>query len=368
LSRVYGRDPNTGYGLTAVGNISERILMTKTAIVILNWNGLKFLQMFLAKVVANTLVRDTAIWLVDNGSTDDSAEWVRQNIKEVNIIEFEKNLGYAGGYAMALEMIEAEYFLLLNSDIEVSPGWLEPLVSHMESNVRTAACQPKILSYYKRTHFEYAGASGGFIDRFGYPFCRGRILNLAEEDKGQYDDTLPVFWASGACIIVRASAYREVGGLDPEFFAHMEEIDLCWRFHNRGYNVFVIPESIVFHVGGGTLRYDTPGKHYLNFRNNLFMLYKNLPGKNFSKTLFIRKLLDGMAAITFLLGGKPRHFAAVLRAHRDYYRAGKRLRDERKKGFSERGINEISNNLRLNKSILFLFYFRRLRKYSDLPF
>lgn len=342
--------------------------MTKTAIVILNWNGIGFLQLFLSKVVAMSSVPDTAIWLVDNGSADGSAEWVRQNIKEVNIIEFEKNLGYAGGYVRALEMIDAEYFVLLNSDIEVTSGWLEPLLAHMDSNVRTAACQPKILSYHNRTHFEYAGASGGFIDKFGFPFCRGRILSEVEQDNGQYENPIPVFWASGACIMVRASAYREAGGLDPAFFAHMEEIDLCWRLQNLGHQIFAIPDSVVFHVGGGTLRYDTPGKSYLNFRNNLFMLYKNLPEKNFGKTLFIKKLIDGLAAITFLFSGKPRHFAAVLRAHRDYYRAGSRLRAERKKGVAAGRDATFSKGTRLNKSILFLFYFMRHRRYSDITF
>lgn len=342
--------------------------MTKTAIVILNWNGLSFLQMFLSKVVAHSSVPGTAIWLVDNGSADGSAEWVRQNIKEVNIIEFETNQGYAGGYVRALEMIDAEYFVLLNSDIEVTPGWLEPLVTHMDNNVRTAACQPKILSYFKRTHFEYAGASGGFIDKFGFPFCRGRVLSVVEEDNGQYDTPMPVFWASGACIIVRASSYREAGGLDPEFFAHMEEIDLCWRLQNLGYHIFAVPDSVVFHVGGGTLKYDTPGKSYLNFRNNLFMLYKNLPEKNFGKILFIKMLIDGMAAITFLFSGKPRHFAAVLRAHRDYYRAGNRLRTQRERGVAAGRDSRLSRVTRLNKSIVFLFYFKRVRRYSDINF
>ena len=238
----------------------------------------------------------------------------------------------------------------------------------MDNNVRTAACQPKILSYFKRTHFEYAGASGGFIDKFGFPFCRGRVLSVVEEDNGQYDTPMPVFWASGACIIVRASSYREAGGLDPEFFAHMEEIDLCWRLQNLGYHIFAVPDSVVFHVGGGTLKYDTPGKSYLNFRNNLFMLYKNLPEKNFGKILFIKMLIDGMAAITFLFSGKPRHFAAVLRAHRDYYRAGNRLRTQRERGVAAGRDSRLSRVTRLNKSIVFLFYFKRVRRYSDINF
>jgi GT2 family glycosyltransferase len=342
--------------------------MSSIAVVILNWNGLGFLQKFLPGVVGNTAVEGCTIWLADNGSTDGSTEWVADNLKSVQIISLGENHGYAGGYVKALEMINADYYLLLNSDIEVTAGWLEPLAKYMDENVKVAACQPKILAYNRKSHFEYAGAAGGFIDKYGYPFCRGRILNYIEEDKGQYDTSIPVFWASGACMMVRKTAYREAGGLDVRFFAHMEEIDRCWRFHNLGYTVSAVPQSVVYHVGGGTLKYDTPGKSYLNFRNNLFMLYKNLPPKSFRTTLFIRKILDGVAGVVFLFSGKPRHFTSVVRAHYEYYRAGKWLKAEREKNMELASDKSSFSSLSLNKSILFLFYFKRIRRFSDIDF
>ncbi len=342
--------------------------MSKTAIVILNWNGLGFLQKFLGRLVGLSTVPGTSVWLADNGSTDASTEWVEKNLSTVNIITLDSNLGFAGGYSKALQMIEADYYLLVNSDVEVTEGWLEPLVNFMDNYPDAAACQPKILSYNNKSQFEHAGASGGFIDKYGFPFCRGRILDVAETDIGQYDKPIPVFWASGACIIIRAKAYRESGGLDPSFFAHMEEIDLCWRFHHLGYKVFAIPESVVFHVGGGTLQYNSPGKTYLNFRNNLFMLYKNFPDNGFRKTLFIRRILDGMAAIVFLITGKPQHFISVLKAHKDYYLAVTRLKGERKN--IKKMIKSVhpSGQLVLNKSIIFMFYFKQIRRFSDIKF
>ena len=342
--------------------------MSKTAIVILNWNGLPFLQRFLTRLVRLSAAPDTHVWLADNGSTDGSAAWVEENIEDVEIIRFDSNHGYSGGYAKALEMIEADYYLLVNSDIEVTDGWLEPLLNFMKSNPNTAACQPKILSYNNKTQFEHAGAAGGFIDKYGFPFCRGRILHIAEADKGQYDEPAQIFWASGACILLRATAYREAGGLDPLFFAHMEEIDLCWRFNILGFKVFAIPESIVYHVGGGTLKYDSPGKTYLNFRNNLIMLYKNLPDQQFQKIMFVRKVLDGIAAVSFLIGGKPGHFSSVLRAHRDYYRSIAQLKKYRTDSTKSRKRVFPSAELMLNKSIIFLFYFKRIRRFSDIKF
>jgi GT2 family glycosyltransferase len=342
--------------------------MHNIAVVILNWNGLGFLKQFLKTVVLNTTIPGSAVWVADNGSTDGSAEWVQENWKTVKLIRLSENSGYAGGYAKALGMIEAGYYVLLNSDIEVTTNWLEPMVSFMNNHPETAACQPKILSYTNRSQFEYAGASGGFIDRYGYPFCRGRILSTVEEDTGQYDSAIPVFWASGACLMVRASAYSEAGGLDTSFFAHMEEIDLCWRLNNLGYNIYVIPNSVVYHVGGGTLKYDTPGKSYLNFRNNLYMLYKNLPDSGFHKILFIRKLLDGIAAVMFLLSGRPKHFAAVVRAHLDYYRNGKRLKNYRKSSGSGQIKRMAASTVMLNKSIILLFYMKRIRRFCDIVF
>jgi GT2 family glycosyltransferase len=339
--------------------------MRKTAVVILNWNGLSYLKRYLAGVVSNSM-GDCAVYVADNGSADGSAEWVSETFSDVNIIRFKKNLGYSGGYATALKQIDAEYYVLLNSDVEVTGNWLDPLVSYMDEHPGTAACQPKILSAVNRGLFEYAGAAGGFIDRYGYPFCRGRIFGVTEEDTGQYDSVVPVFWASGACIMVRASAYHQTGGLDPSFFAHMEEIDLCWRMHLAGYNIVCIPQSVVYHVGGGTLVYGSPEKTYLNFRNNLYMLHKNLPEGKLHHILFIRRLLDGLAAIVFLLKLKPRHFNAVLRAHRDYRKASGVLNSIRGEIVRYEGRETYPADVVLNKSILRLFYLRRIRRFSDI--
>lgn len=342
--------------------------MDSVAVVILNWNGLAFLKRFLDNVVRTTIIPGSRVWVADNGSSDGSAAWVRENFTSVRLITLEENLGYAGGYAKALEMIDARYYVLLNSDIEVTERWLEPMYNLMESNLMVAACQPKILSHGERTMFEYAGACGGYIDKYGYPFCRGRIMNVTEADTGQYDTPARIMWASGACIMIRAEAYKKAGGLDVAFFAHMEEIDLCWRLYHIGYECYCVPSAVVYHIGGGTLKYDSPGKTFLNFRNNLFMLYRNLPEKGFRTRLLFRKMLDGAAAMMFLLRGKPGHFAAIVRAHTDYYRASGRLRAERNKISAKTGLKPLPPFLMLNKSILFLFYFRGLRKFSDISF
>ncbi len=342
--------------------------MDSIAVVILNWNGLDFLKRFLNGVVCNTTIPGSSVWVADNGSDDGSSTWVRENFPAVRLVNLKENHGYAGGYAKALNLIDARYYVLLNSDIEVSEHWLEPMYGFMEANPSVAACQPKILSWHERTLFEYAGAAGGFLDKYGYPFCRGRILNNTETDTGQYNNPLRVMWASGACLMIRSEAYSKAGGLDSSFFAHMEEIDLCWRLYHAGYECYCVPESEVFHVGGGTLRYDTPGKTYLNFRNNLFMLYKNLPAKGFRRKLFIRKLLDGLATLKFLLSGKPGHSLAVLKAHLHYYRSTERLRAERGRISAGKELRPLPPGLMLNKSILLLFYFRGLRKFSDISF
>ena len=251
--------------------------MTKTAVVILNWNGIEFLKKFLGDVVKHTNLTDSKIIIADNNSNDRSVEWIESKFNNIEIIKLNRNYGFAGGYKIALQKVEASYFVLLNSDIEVTEGWLTPLENFMEQNIDVAACQPKILSYNNKDTFEYAGAAGGFIDKFGYPFCRGRMFDSVEKDTGQYDSCTDIFWASGACIMIRSDAYFRCMGLDQDFFAHMEEIDLCWRFHNAGYRVSFVPDSIVYHVGGGTLPYNSQKKIYLNYRNNLYMLYKNLP-------------------------------------------------------------------------------------------
>ena len=338
--------------------------MYKTAVVILNWNGIGYLKMFLGSVNKYSSDKDTVIFVADNGSTDGSLEWITANYTGVKIIRLEKNHGFAGGYNMALSQIDARYFVLLNSDIEVTAGWLQPLVSFMDNNPDVASCQPKIRSYYQKDQFEYAGAAGGFIDRYGYPFCRGRIFDKIEKDNGQYDSQIDIFWASGACMIVRSDAWKRCGGFDSDFFAHMEEIDLCWRFNKAGFRVSYIPESVVYHVGGGSLPYDSPFKTYLNFRNSLFLLYKNLPDNELHTIMFARRLLDGMAALRFLLSGNFRSFKSVWRAHMDYY---KNIRDLKKKRemVKKLEVNKFPVQI-LNKSIVFEFYLKGNRTFSSL--
>lgn len=335
--------------------------MIRTSVVILNWNGLEFLKKFLGKVVQYSAGKDTAIYVADNGSTDTSCEWVESNFPEVGVLRLEGNYGFAGGYNRALGLINSDYFMLLNSDIEVTGGWLEPLVEHLDRNKDVASCQPAVLSYYKRNFFEHAGAAGGFIDKYGYPFCRGRVFSYTEPDEGQYNDPEDIFWSTGACMLVRAEAFRNCGGFDDAFFAHMEEIDLCWRFHNSGYRVSYVPGSAVYHVGGGALNYSSPRKTYLNFRNSLFMLYRNLPGKDLNRIIFIRKVLDGAASVMFLFKGQFRHSFAVLQAHIDYYRNKRRISISRRSNVSSK---ENLSRVILNKSIVFEFYLRRKRTFT----
>src|ERR1035437_3818437 len=275
-----------------------------TAIVILNWNGENYLRQFLPSLIENTTMPGVEIIVADNASTDSSLMLLNEKFPSIRTIVFDKNYGFAGGYNKAFEQIEADYFILLNSDVEVTPHWLEPLLAYMDAHKEVAACQPKILSYDQRTRFEHAGAAGGYIDRFGFPYCRGRIVGYAEKDSNQYDSIADIFWATGACLIIRSDIYRQVGGLDDEFFAHMEEIDLCWRLKSRGYRIVCIPESSVFHVGGGALGYESPHKIYLNFRNNLLMLYKKLPARLLEKILKWRFVFDYAAAIQLFVTGK----------------------------------------------------------------
>jgi GT2 family glycosyltransferase len=336
----------------------------KTAVVILNWNGLSFLKMFLGKVFSFSSGEGTVVCVADNGSTDGSAEYVSENYRDIRLIRFEKNHGFAGGYNLALEQIDAQYYVLLNSDIEVTCGWLQPLIDYLDRNPDVASCQPKVLSWDHRDQFEYAGAAGGFIDWLGYPLCRGRILMKVEKDSGQYDIPADIFWSTGACMAVRADAWQKCGGFDPSFFAHMEEIDLCWRFHRSGYRVTYVPGSVVYHVGGGTLPYKSPFKTYLNFRNSLFLLYKNLPDGKLKRILLIRKILDGIAAIFFLIKGQLRSSAAVWKAHMEFYRqlaATKAKREALRKLYGSRDVGMI-----LNKSVVFEFYIKGNKTFSSL--
>lgn len=338
--------------------------MIKTAVVILNWNGIKLLQKFLETVIRFTPNNDTRVYIADNGSTDESVKWISDNFKDIVLINLETNFGFAGGYNRALNQIDAKYYVLLNSDIEVTEGWLNPLVRFMDQNPGTASCQPKIKSFQNKDYFEYGGAAGGYIDKFGYTFCRGRIFDCIEKDNGQYDNPADIFWSSGACMIVRSGAWKQCGGLDDDFFAHMEEIDMCWRFHLAGFRVACVPESVVYHVGGGALHYDSPYKTYLNFRNNLFLLYKNLPDNTLHTILFVRKLLDGLAAIIFLIKGKPGNVKAIWKAHVDYYKSIKRLKEKRR-FVLDLSISSATGKL-MNKSVVFRFYIKGEKTFSSL--
>ncbi len=284
------------------------------AIVILNWNGRKFLEQFLPSVLLSTYSNKKII-VADNFSTDDSVEFVEKNFPAVRIIRLTQNWGFAKGYNEALKQVEADYFVILNSDVEVTPGWLEPMVNLLESDTTIAACQPKLLSFHDRKMFEYAGAAGGWIDKYGYPFSKGRVFEICEEDHGQYDKPEPIFWASGASLFIRSSVFHAMKGFDEYFFAHQEEIDLCWRIQLAGYKIYACPSSIVYHVGGGTLQRGNAKKTYLNFRNNHIMLNKNLPLSKKIWIVPIRFFLDTISAFKGLLSGDGGYFAAIVRAH-----------------------------------------------------
>ncbi len=287
------------------------------AVVILNWNGRSLLEQFLPSVVEYS--EEAVIYVADNASTDDSVGYVKDTFSQVRIIQNKSNDGYAKGYNDALSQINADIYCLLNSDVEVTKDWLVPVRRIFQESQNVAAIQPKILDYKRKTHFEYAGAAGGFIDKFGYPYCRGRIFDTLEVDRGQYDDTVEIFWASGACLFIRKEVFDEVGKLDEDFFAHQEEIDLCWRIQNLGYKIMYTGASTIYHLGGATLNTMNPKKTFLNFRNNLFLLVKNVPGNNVWFLILSRLVLDGLAAVKFLASGKFSHFIAILKAHFGFY-------------------------------------------------
>ena len=293
--------------------------MDKVAVVILNWNGCDMLRRFLPSVLRHS-AGEGSVWVADNGSSDGSSDMLRREFPQVRVIQLDGNYGYAGGYNRALRQVEAQYAVLLNSDVEVTPHWLAPLTAFMDSHPDVAACQPKVLSLRRRTAFEYAGACGGYMDRYGYPFCRGRVMGATEEDRGQYDDACYAFWATGAAMFVRMDDFREAGGLDDGFFAHMEEIDLCWRFRARGRRVACVPQSTVYHLGAATLKRENPKKTFLNFRNNLLMLYKNLPERELRRVMAVRCVLDHVAALQYALKLQPANAVAVLKARRAYHR------------------------------------------------
>ena len=331
----------------------------RVAVIILNWNGEKLLREFLPSVVKNTNADLGRVVVVDNHSTDGSWGCLEQEFPDVERVLFEDNFGFAGGYNRAIEMIEAEYVVLLNSDVEVAPGWLEPLVAVLDRDERVAAVQPKILAYRDKKKFEYAGAAGGYIDYLGFPFCRGRVMDTTEQDDGQYDDEVDVFWATGASLCIRRDVYRVAGGLDEAFFAHMEEIDLCWRLKNGGYALKVVPSSVVYHLGGGSLPMNHPRKLFLNYRNNLLMLHKNLCAKQRKKIFFARVLLDTMAGGLFLLKGQWSNTRSVIRAYKAF-REMRKVYPVPERSVSLSGIYP--------RSIVLDYFLRGKKKFSDLNF
>ncbi len=336
----------------------------KVAIVILNWNGAKLLQKFLPSVIEHSRGFSAEIVVADNGSTDDSLEMLRSDFPAIKILDLKQNYGFARGYNEAIKQIDADYFVILNSDVEVTSGWLESPIRLMEAESKIAAVQPKILSYREKTHFEYAGAAGGFIDRFGYPFCRGRIFNEVEADTGQYDNSIDIFWATGACMFVRASLFHQVGGFDADFWAHMEEIDLCWRLKNQGYRIIFTPESKVYHLGGGTLSYDNPTKLFLNFRNNLWLLYKNLPGYQLIIILGVRMILDAVAAFKLLAEFNLNGIRSVLKAHCHFYRSLPELQRKRRQLHQDGHFSAPAK--KFPKSIVFQFYVRKRKRFGEI--
>jgi len=335
----------------------------KVAVVILNWNGEAMLRCFLPTVVRYSC-DEAEIWVADNASDDASVQLLREHFPSVRLIQLDKNYGFAEGYNRALAQIEAEYYVLLNSDVEVTHHWLTPLVEYMDAYPDVAACQPKLLSEANRDYFEYAGASGGFIDRYGYPFCRGRIFNTVEEDNGQYDYIIDILWATGACMLIRSADYREAHGLDGRFFAHNEEIDLCWRLRQRGRRIVCIPESEVYHVGGGTLPKSNPMKTFLNFRNNLTMLYKNLPDGELKGVMRVRRVLDYVAALKMLVADRSwADFKAVVKARRAFYRWRHNFDDDRREIGRTRTAGPSE---RVDYSILWQYYVKGRKTFSRL--
>ena len=336
------------------------------AVVILNWNGVKLFNTFLPSVIQNSQEENVEIFVADNGSTDNSIEFLAENFPTVKIIDLKENFGFAEGYNQALKQINADYYVLLNSDVKVIPNWIEPCIKRFQEDEKIAAVQPKILSFNQPHLFEYAGAAGGYIDKFGYPFCRGRLLNQLEQDNGQYNKASTIFWATGACMFIKAGAFKKAGGLDGDFWAHMEEIDLCWRLKNLGFHILYEPQSVVYHLGGGTLSYDSPQKVYLNFRNNLWMLFKNLPHHQFKRIFFARMILDGVAVVKFIFGFHFRSFWAVVKAHAAFYKNLPALIRKRKKLQKLTVIKEHPEVY--TKSIMWKFFIQNKNKFSELKF
>ncbi len=342
---------------------------SKAAIVILNYNGKEHLEKFLPSVI-NTIKDTTDLYVADNHSTDDSVNWLRQNHPSITLIELNKNHGFAGGYNQCLEQVDADFYVLLNSDVEVTPGWLDPILRLLNSDQTIAACQPKIRAYTEKEYFEYAGAAGGWIDYLGYPFCMGRIFDVNEKDTGQYDGVRPIFWASGATMVIRADLFHKVGGFDADYFAHSEEIDLCWRLQRAGYKIMTCTDSVVYHLGGGTLNYQSDFKIYLNFRNSLFTLLKNEPVLKLLWLIPTRLILDGVAALLFLSEKKYTNIQAILKAHRSFYRNFFKILKQRR--INKKIINEIKIKKRsqlqgrYKGSIVLQYYILGKKRFRDI--
>jgi len=336
----------------------------KVGVIILNWNGGELLRRFLPSVVAHTPASMADIIVADNGSTDGSAAMLRERFPSVRLITFDCNYGFAEGYNRAIAAVESEYIVLLNSDVEVTPGWLDEPVSMLDAEVSIAGVQPKILDYKDMRRFEYAGAAGGWIDRYGYPFCRGRVLSVVEDDCGQYDAATDIFWASGACSVMRRSLYVEAGGLDARFFAHQEEIDLCWRLRARGYRFRYAPTSVVYHVGGATLRVESPRKTFLNFRNNLLMIYKNMPEAGLRRVMRMRYFLDRLALCRFLMTGQFANAKAVFDACREFAKMKAEYGETRRKNLALTVIDPIPEMLQRN--MLLAFYLKGKNTFTKL--
>lgn len=328
----------------------------KIAVVILNWNGTALLRQFLPSVLKYSHGAD--IYAADNASTDDSVAVLESEFPSVKIIRNERNLGFAGGYNEALKNVDADVFALVNSDIEVTENWLVPVARIFANEPQTAIVQPKIRDYKNKDYFEYAGAAGGFIDKYGYPFCRGRLFDTLEKDHGQYDDACEIFWASGACFFIRSEAYHLLGGFDRDFFAHQEEIDLCWRAFNKNLQIKYVPDSVVFHVGGATLQQGSPRKTYLNFRNSLFMLLKNLPFGKLFPIIFSRLVLDGVAGVQFVLQGKITHCMAIVNAHFSFYGSFSKF-------YKKRDAKQSSKYYKVN-SIVYNYFVHKRRNFTEL--
>lgn len=336
----------------------------KVAVVILNWNGAKLMEEFLPSVVDYSPAELAEVIVADNGSTDVSVDMLKEKFPAVRIIQLDKNYGFAEGYNQALKQIDNEYTVLLNSDVEVTPGWLDAPLAAMEADSTIVAAQPKIRAQRNKDYFEYAGAAGGYMDIYGYPYCRGRLLHVVEKDEGQYDTPADILWATGACLFIRTTIYKEVGGLDDGFFAHQEEIDMCWRLRSRGYRLVCTPQSVVYHVGGATLQVESPRKTFLNFRNNLLMLYKNLPEKDLKHVMRARFWLDYIAATKFLLCGHVQNAKAVYEARKAFFDMKPEYAEKRRENLAKTTLGTIPELMR--SSLILAFYLNGKKKYSDI--